>query len=124
MSRWVRTAMWERPTQIPLLLRDYRRTGLGAMAHGMNAARHDRIDHTLAAVEAPVLIVRGRHDHISPRRWTLELASAARHGQAQTLPAGAHMIPFTHPDALAARIKAFLGNTAAGPMTEQARGGR
>ena len=84
MSRWVRTAVWERPSHIPLLLRDYRQTGIGAMTRAMNADRHDRIDHTLAATEAPVLIVRGRHDHISPRRWALELAGAARHGQAQT----------------------------------------
>jgi len=96
-----------------LLLRDYHQTGIGAMARGMNAARHDRIDHTLAAVEAPVVIMRGRHDRISPRRWSLELATVAQHGQAQTLPAGAHMVPFTHADALAERIDAFLGTTAA-----------
>jgi pimeloyl-ACP methyl ester carboxylesterase len=111
MSRWVRTAVWERPRQIPLLLRDYHDTGIGAMTRGMNAAR--RIDLTLAAVEAPVLIMRGRHDHISPNRWTLELAGAAQRGQAQTLPSGAHMVPFTHADALAERIEAFLGHTAA-----------
>jgi pimeloyl-ACP methyl ester carboxylesterase len=113
MSRWVRTAVWERPRQIPLLLRDYHDTGIGAMTRGMNAARRDRIDHILAAVEAPVLIMRGRHDHISPNRWTLELAATAPRGQAQTLPSGAHMVPFTHADALAERIQAFLGHTAA-----------
>jgi pimeloyl-ACP methyl ester carboxylesterase len=113
MSRWVRTAVWERPGQIPLLFRDYGQTGIGAMARSMNAARHDRIDHTLAGVAAVVLILRGRHDRISPRRWALELAAVAQHGQAQTLPAGAHMVPFTHADALAERIDVFLGTTAA-----------
>jgi hypothetical protein len=29
------------------------------------------------------------------------------------LPAGAHMVPFTHADALAERIDVFLGTTAA-----------
>jgi pimeloyl-ACP methyl ester carboxylesterase len=110
MSRWLRTAVWEQPRQIPLLLRDYRRTGLPAMARGMNAARTDRVDRVLPAVDAPVLVLRGPHDHISPRRWTLDLATAAPHGQAETLRAGAHMVPFTHPDALAEHIEAFLSD--------------
>lgn len=110
MSRWLRTAVWEQPVQIPLLLRDYRRTGIRTMTRGMNAARKDRIESALPAVEAPVLIMRGPHDHISPHRWTRELAAAAPHGQAETLPAGAHMVPFTHPGELAERIETFLGN--------------
>ena len=36
-ARWLRTAVWERPGQLPLLLRDYWRTGLGAMV-----PRHQR----------------------------------------------------------------------------------
>jgi pimeloyl-ACP methyl ester carboxylesterase len=80
------------------------------MARGMNAARKDRIGRVLPAVDAPVPIMRGQHDHISPRRSTRELAAATPHGQAETLPAGAHMVPFTHPDALAEHIDAFLGN--------------
>jgi pimeloyl-ACP methyl ester carboxylesterase len=112
-ARWLRTAVWERPGQLPLLLRDYWRTGLGAMSRGIDAARRDRIDHVLTAVEAPVLVVRGPHDRISPRRWADNVAAAAQHGQAETLSAGAHMLPFTHPDALAACIDAFLNATVA-----------
>jgi pimeloyl-ACP methyl ester carboxylesterase len=117
LARWLRTAVWERPGQVPLLLRDYWRTGIGAMARGIDAARKDRIDHVLTAIEAPVLIVRGPHDHISPRRWADNLAAASQHGQAETLSAGAHMLPFTHPDALAARIDAFLTVAAAMPRS-------
>ena len=104
LARWLRTAVWERPGQVPLLLRDYWRTGIAAMARGIDAARKDRIDHVLTAVDAPVLIVRGPHDHISPRRWVDNLAAASQHGQAETLSAGAHMLPFTHSDALAGAI--------------------
>lgn len=82
------------------------------MARGMNAARTDRIDRVLPAVDAPVLVIRGRHDRIAPRRWTRELGTAAPHGHPETLPGGAHMLPFTHPDALAERIEAFLGRVA------------
>jgi pimeloyl-ACP methyl ester carboxylesterase len=108
-GRWLRTASWERPWQVPLLLRDYRRTGLHSMARGMNTARFDRIDRTLAGVRCPVLIVRGRRDRIAPRQWADDLAACPGHGSAQTLPGGAHMLPLTHPRELAGCIGAFLG---------------
>jgi pimeloyl-ACP methyl ester carboxylesterase len=108
MARWLRTAAWERPRQVPLLTRDYRHTGFGAMARGMNAARRHRIDRELAAVQCPVLVIRGRHDHISPADWVTALGNLAPRGQTATLPAGAHMIPITQPDPLAERIGTFL----------------
>jgi pimeloyl-ACP methyl ester carboxylesterase len=108
VRRWLSTAAHERPGQIPPLVRAYARTGLGSMARGMDAARHHRLDHTLAAVPCPVLVVRGRDDAICPADWAAALAAATSLGTAQTLPEGAHMVPVTHPAALAARIAAFL----------------
>jgi len=113
VRRWLRTAVHERPSQIPLLVRTYARTGLVSMARGMDAARHHRLDLTLAELTCPVLIVRGPHDAICPADWAAALAAATPQGSAETLPAGAHMVPVTHPDALAARIAAFLDERAA-----------
>lgn len=110
--RWLRTAAHERPGQIPLLVRDYARTGLVSMARGMDAARHHRLDHALTGVTCPVLVVRGRNDAICPVDWAAALAAAAPRGTARTLPEGAHMVPVTHPAALAARIAAFLAERA------------
>jgi pimeloyl-ACP methyl ester carboxylesterase len=74
-ARWLRTAVWERPGQIPVLVRDYRHTGLAAMGPVVNAARRYRLDRALAAVSCPVLIVRGgtigsrsRRLGVGPRR--------------------------------------------------------
>jgi pimeloyl-ACP methyl ester carboxylesterase len=103
--------VWERPGQIPVLARDYRHTGLAAMGRAMNAARRHRLDRALAAVSCPVLIVRGRHDRIAPADWASALADIAPHGRAVTLPVGAHMVPITHPAALAAQIKTALPAT-------------
>jgi pimeloyl-ACP methyl ester carboxylesterase len=112
VGRWLRTAVHERPGQAPQLVRSYTRTGLACMAHGMDAARRDRIDAALAAVRCPVLVVRGRHDRIAPRDWTERLAGLVPWGRAVTLPAGGHMVPITHPALLAAAIQEFLGATA------------
>jgi pimeloyl-ACP methyl ester carboxylesterase len=108
VARWLRTAAHERPGQVPRLLHDYTRTGLAAMRRGMAAARRDHIGRTLAAVSCPVLVVRGARDRIAPADWTEALAAVAPHGRARTLPAGAHMVPMTHPAALAAAVAEFL----------------
>jgi pimeloyl-ACP methyl ester carboxylesterase len=121
-ARWLRTAGWERPGQVPLLVRDYAHTGLRTMAVAMDAARRDRIDAALAVVRCPTLIVRGRHDRIAPRDWTIALATGTASGtdaggagevrrttgRAETLPAGGHMVPVTHPGPLARVIRGFL----------------
>ena len=108
VRRWLRTAAHEHSSQIPLLVRAYARTGLVSMARGMDAARRHRLDRTLAGVTCPVLVVRGRADAICPADWAAALAAAAPQGSVETLPAGAHMVPVTHPEALAARIAAFV----------------
>jgi pimeloyl-ACP methyl ester carboxylesterase len=111
VRRWLRTALHERPGQLPLLVHAYARTGLVSMARGMEAARHHSIDEALPAVECPVLVVRGRHDAICPADWAAAVATATPRGRAETLPAGAHMVPITHAHDLAGRITAFLAAT-------------
>jgi pimeloyl-ACP methyl ester carboxylesterase len=106
--RWLRTAVWERPQQVPVLARDYRQTGLLGMGRVMDAARRHRIDHALTTVSCPVLVVRGRHDRIAPADWAVALSELAPQGRTATLSAGAHMVPITHPTALAAQLEAFL----------------
>jgi pimeloyl-ACP methyl ester carboxylesterase len=107
-ARWLRTAGHESPLQVPRLVHDYTRTGLGSMLRGMQAARRHRIDDTLREVRCPVLVVRGKHDRIAPADWAATLAAVAPHGRSHTLPAGGHMVPITHPAALAAVIEEFL----------------
>ncbi len=113
-GRWLRTATHEKPSQLPLLVDAYARTGLVSMRRGMEAARRHRLDRVLAAVRCPVLVVRGRHDAICPAAWAEELAATARSGRSATLPAGAHMVPITHPAALGACIAGFLAVSAPG----------
>ncbi|GAA4542361.1 alpha/beta hydrolase [Pseudonocardia xishanensis] len=116
-ARWLRTSVHERPAQVPLLVRDYARTGPTAMVRTMGAARRHRIETALVGVSCPVLVLRGPRDRISPADWTDTLARVAPHGASTTLESGAHMVPLTEPDALAAAIGAFLRTAADGRVT-------
>jgi len=120
VARWVRTAVWERPWQVPLLVRLYARTGLVGMAVAMDAARRHDVRRPLARVGVPTVVVRGRHDWISPPRWADRTAGLAG-GRAVTLPAGAHMVVLTHPASVAPLVTEVVGS-AATPGTGPAAG--
>lgn len=109
VRRWLPTAVWERPTQAPALLRQWARTGFPDMVRTLDAARRDDILRTLGSVGSPVVVVRGRHDFICPDDWS---EAVARHGgagsRAVTLGRGAHMVPFSHGRLVAAVVREVL----------------
>lgn len=110
VRRWVPTALRERPTQLPVLLRQYSRTGLPAMARAMDAVRRDDVLRTLDGVSVPLLVVRGTHDHICPADWSEAVARRGGEGsRAVTLGQGAHMVPYTHGPLVAALVDEVVG---------------
>lgn len=109
LGRWLRTAAHERPGQLPVLAWSYARTGPLHGVRTMEAARHDDVHETLAAVRCPVLVLRGRHDRICPVDWAERVAAAGPAGsRVETLPVGAHMVPLTHGPQVAAAVAAYL----------------
>ncbi|WP_210649559.1 alpha/beta fold hydrolase [Nocardioides sp. SYSU D00065] len=115
-ARWLRTAAWERPAQVPFLVRSYTRAGPVWMARTMDRARREDVRGDLRAVRCPVLVVRGRHDRICPEDWTRALASLGPAGsRAVTLRRGGHMVPLTHGDLLASTVASWLASVCALP---------
>ena len=108
VQRWLRTAAHEDPRQVPSLVGQYRRTGLGSMARAMQAARRDDVRIPLRAQGAPLLVVRGPHDRICPADWAASLG-----GRCTTLPAGGHMVPITRGADVAAALAAFVAEVSA-----------
>ncbi|MDP9406884.1 MAG: alpha/beta hydrolase, partial [Actinomycetota bacterium] len=106
-GRWLATAAHERPGQAPVLLRVYARTGLLSMRRAMDASRRHDVAQAVARTACPLLLVRGRHDRIAPADWVESLA-ALREGRRVSLPVGAHMVPITHAQHLAALLGPWL----------------
>jgi pimeloyl-ACP methyl ester carboxylesterase len=105
---WLRNAVHEDPRQVPLLLRQYQRTTLRSMHATMDAARHDDIAATLSSVRCPVVLVRGVRDRIARRDWVSALASTGPETVVVEIPAGAHMVPQTHPRLVAEQVRRLL----------------
>jgi pimeloyl-ACP methyl ester carboxylesterase len=104
--RWVRTAVREAPWQYPLVLVQWLRTGPRAMAALWRSAAPDRIDVRLRGLPVPVTVVRGTRDALCPHDWAAALAAAAPDGRLVEVPGAAHLALQTHPDAVAAVLRA------------------
>jgi pimeloyl-ACP methyl ester carboxylesterase len=105
--RWLRTAAREPWRQVPLILAQWWSTGPRAMAALWRSAAPDRIDRRLTGLGIPVTVVRGTRDRLCPHDWAATVAAAPQ-GRLVELPGAAHMTPQTHPDEIAAVLRAVL----------------
>jgi pimeloyl-ACP methyl ester carboxylesterase len=103
LSQWVRTAGHEWPSEAPVLVPQYWGTGILSMLRGMDAMRHFRTDVALSRLELPVQIVRGEKDRIASHEFSSVL-SRVSNGRLTTIQGAAHMVPLTHPTAVAVAV--------------------
>jgi pimeloyl-ACP methyl ester carboxylesterase len=94
----LRTYLRERPRELAVTLPTFVRAGAGLPRY-VRSALADEPERHLPAVQAPVLVLRGRHDALCPPGWAADLARGARFGRLVTVP-GAHNTPYTHPGAV------------------------
>ncbi|MEV5960880.1 alpha/beta hydrolase [Kribbella sp. NPDC051952] len=102
--RWLGSAVPEVPKLIRAVTPQYARTTIPAIARAAEAARHHDLAAIITRVRVPVVIVRGKHDLISPAEWVQRLAELS-HGEARTLETGSHMPILTNGPEVAALIQ-------------------
>ncbi|WP_433781998.1 alpha/beta fold hydrolase [Actinomycetospora sp. CA-101289] len=108
VGRWVLTAAREDPRRVPEIVREYLATRLSGFLATMRRARHHDLRAALAGSSVPVLVLRGPHDRLAPAVWLGELARTRPDVEIVTLPAGAHMLPLTHPEDVARWIRTVV----------------
>jgi pimeloyl-ACP methyl ester carboxylesterase len=112
-ARWLRNGLHERPSQLPLLVRDYRAAGLRRTLETFRHALWDRIEDRLPHVTAPALVVRGALDPIVPQEWAEEAARLLPHGRLIVVPGAAHTLNYNAPDQTARILSTFLAGAGA-----------
>jgi pimeloyl-ACP methyl ester carboxylesterase len=108
LSRLTRDALREPPRLSLLVVHDYLRVGPRrdlAMIRSMNA--HPMIDR-VAKLGVPAVLVSGDRDPIVPARWRTTIARRLPGSRITLIHAGAHGIQYTHGEALAEAIRAFV----------------
>jgi pimeloyl-ACP methyl ester carboxylesterase len=110
--QWMRTAVHERPGEVPVLAPQYRHTGIRTMIRGMDAMRWYQTGCGLRQVHVPVVVVRGGQDRIAGHDWSLSLAEIVG-GRLQTADGSAHMVPLTDPEAVVTAVREVIAAAAA-----------
>lgn len=107
-GRWLCTAPIEPPSLAVSLARSYLRCGLRTPALAFRASMQDRPEQRIRAIDHPVLLVRGTHDRIAPRRWLEELQRAGDDVEIAEIPNAAHTVDYSAPVEVAEIVARFL----------------
>jgi pimeloyl-ACP methyl ester carboxylesterase len=120
LGRWLRTARHERLYEIPVLAPAYSRVGASTMVRGMDAMRWYQIEQGLALIDLPVVIVRGSRDAIAAADWVRRLCGIAM-GHLDVVAGAGHMVPLTHPEAVALAARQVCSAATARQASASAR---
>jgi pimeloyl-ACP methyl ester carboxylesterase len=96
--RWRLDGRHEPPGLTESHVPEWRRAGPRRLVYLVRAHLRDDLEESLAAVTAPVLILRGREDRLLTRGWAGRLAERTEPGMVVELP-GAHTFPWLDPEA-------------------------
>jgi pimeloyl-ACP methyl ester carboxylesterase len=105
--RLLRTLPRERPGLVVLLTAEWLRSGPRRLARLARAGTAHPLEDRIAAVAAPVLVVRGEADPIAPSDWAGEVAGRAAHGEVAVVAGAGHGVHWRAPEDLAGAILAF-----------------
>ena len=94
----------ESPAQLVITSTDLFRSNPRAMVRYLRASLDHRIEERLAAVTAPVLLIRGEFDPLVPRRWLRRLHRVTPDARILELPDAAHCPHERRPDEIAQAI--------------------
>ncbi|MGY3564577.1 alpha/beta fold hydrolase [Sinomonas sp. RB5] len=89
---------WDTATEPPVvaatIIRDYFRCGPLWYFTVLRGMMRHRIEQRILLVSAPVLLMRGARDRISPLRWLERLARSARNAHLRVVPGQAHVLMY------------------------------
>lgn len=117
-------APMERPALVLGSARDYARAGPRRVLATLREAAAMSLGDLVAAVDAPVLIVRGGRDPLTTARWAAALAGRTTRARVAVVPGAAHALGHDAPTAAAAAVEVFLRERGHPRRMPAAPGGR
>jgi 2-hydroxy-6-oxonona-2,4-dienedioate hydrolase len=90
----------ELPSLVPVALLDYARRGPRQILAAAQAMLRHPMAERLAAVTAPVVVVRGSRDPIVGQAWAEQAAAAPADGRLVVVEGAAHAVDWSHPRAV------------------------
>lgn len=112
-GRLAMSSVFERPSLIPKVLKDYLRMGSRFIPefHSMLAYP---IEAKLPGIAAPVMLIRGEHDAIAPQPWLNEAARLLNAAPPVVIARGGHAVHYSGAGQVTESIRLFLGGSSLG----------
>ncbi|HEY0417631.1 MAG TPA: alpha/beta hydrolase [Gaiellaceae bacterium] len=107
LVRLCRGAFREDPSLLALIVSDYVRWGPRRMLRCARSMLRDPAADRLAAVRAPVVVVRGEHDSVCGPAWA-RLAAAVAHGRLVEAAGAGHAVHWSRPEVVAEAVQELL----------------
>lgn len=101
----------ETPRSSWIVVADSARCGVTALVRRLQALLAYPMEERIAAVEQPVLIIRGERDPLVPRWWAEELVRCAGRARLVEVPDEGHITMFRSSSVVARAITAVAGST-------------
>lgn len=102
----------ESPTSNWVVFMDYVRCGPRWYLNELPVMMAYPTEKRLAAVDVPVLVLRGARDRVAGPDWSQRLARAVPQGRFVEIPGAGHVAQHLRPDAVADAIRSFVAATA------------
>ncbi len=106
LVRWRLDGRREPPGLSQSHRQEWKRAGPRRLIHLVRAHLHDALENSVARLEVPLLVIRGKDDAIGTRAWARELASLVPDGELVEVP-GAHTFPWLDLQAWSEPVRRF-----------------
>ena len=98
----------ESPSTNAVVLREYARCGIRRYVIALTDMLRFDLEAAAPSITQPTLLIRGRHDPISPRGWCESVARCFPIARLMHIDGGAHVVLHSHPHRVASAIRAFI----------------
>jgi pimeloyl-ACP methyl ester carboxylesterase len=113
LGRLLVSSVFERPSLIPQVIKDYLRIGLRIVPE-MRAMLAYPIEEKLPHLRVPAMLMRGARDAIVPQAWLDEAAMLLRAAPAVVLARWSHAVHYSAAAGVTQAIRPFLAGEAPG----------
>jgi 2-hydroxy-6-oxonona-2,4-dienedioate hydrolase len=111
IARWAVSPLVERPSLPPIVALDAAVAGPRRIWSTFRASLRDPIEDKVAAIEVPILVLRGANDPLAPQPWVEHLVARMRRGRLAVIPGGGHALNHSRPAEVAAAVRVHLAAT-------------
>ena len=111
VMRFMNNSVREPLSSWAIMFKDFLKAGPRRTILTLRNLQQCRLEAWLPRVDVPALVIRGERDRIVPMWWVDRVAARLPQGRAAVVPEAAHVPNYSHPERMAALVRAFIDSS-------------